>query len=313
VDWRGALTENWGYKLAALVIVFLLWISLTADERVAQPIATRVRFDVQDTAWVLVEAPEEVSTTFQGRNRDLFSLALKEPELVVPIRDVQGPEMRVPLDASQVQFDSNLDVRPTVVVPSAADLRFERHAARTVPVVPEVEAMPAVGYTVLRPITVEPESVIVRGPSGELERITQVSTRQLSLKDLENPVLRDVALQPPPGVPGVQLDPTSVLVTVSVDSLVMRTVQVPVRAVGAGARGVRLGPDSVEAVIRGAASVVRRLQLTTSQAIVRIPEGLVADTVLPVELATAADTAGAGLASIAFSPPLVQVTRGSGR
>ena len=33
--------SNWGYKLAALVIVSLLWLSLSADERQSQPVRTR--------------------------------------------------------------------------------------------------------------------------------------------------------------------------------------------------------------------------------------------------------------------------------
>jgi len=55
VNWRRALFDNLGFKLAALVIVALLWVSVTADERQAQPVPTRVAYEVSDSAWVLVQ------------------------------------------------------------------------------------------------------------------------------------------------------------------------------------------------------------------------------------------------------------------
>ena len=42
MDLRVAIFSNWGYKLAALVIVSLLWLSLSADERQSQPVRTLV-------------------------------------------------------------------------------------------------------------------------------------------------------------------------------------------------------------------------------------------------------------------------------
>ena len=71
MDLRTAIFSNWGYKLAAFLVVSLLWVSLSADERQSQPVRTLVTVEVLDSAWVLVNAPTEVSTTFQGRNRDL--------------------------------------------------------------------------------------------------------------------------------------------------------------------------------------------------------------------------------------------------
>ena len=131
---RVAIFSNWGYKLAALVIVSLLWLSLSADERQSQPVRTRVTVEVLDSAWVLVNAPEEVSTTFQGRNRDLLGLLVNEPEIPVVIDSVTEATMRVELDEARVRYDRELDVRPTSIVPRALTLQFEQRAERRVPV-----------------------------------------------------------------------------------------------------------------------------------------------------------------------------------
>ena len=61
------LRNHWPYKLGAFFIVFLLWLDLTAGERQSKEVLTRLVIDVQDSAWVLLDAPREVATTFQGR------------------------------------------------------------------------------------------------------------------------------------------------------------------------------------------------------------------------------------------------------
>ena len=257
MELRAAVFSNWGYKLAALVIVSLLWLSLSADERQSQPVPTLVSVEVLDSAWVLVSAPQEVSTTFQGRNRDLLGLLINQPEVPVVIDSVTGPTMRLELEADRVRYDRELDVRATSIVPRELTLDFEQRAERRVAVVAEIDAVPATGFTVLRPISVSPDTVTVRGPASELEQITRVATRRIGLDDISTTVVRDVPIELPTGVRSVTVDPSSALVTVEVDSLVILRQRLPVVLAGPGSDDAVVTPDSVEAVIRGAATAVR--------------------------------------------------------
>ncbi|MEJ2482438.1 MAG: CdaR family protein [Gemmatimonadota bacterium] len=309
MDLRGAIVSNWGYKLAAFVIVSLLWLSLSADERQSQPVRTIVSVEVLDSAWVLVNAPTEVSATFQGRNRDLAALLVNEPEIRIVIDSVLGPGMQVEIDLSRVTYDRELDVRPTSVVPRSLELQFERKAERRVPVVAEIDAIPATGFTVLRPILVSPDTVTVRGPASEVESITRVATRRIRLEDVANTVMRDLPIELPTGVRSVSVDPASALVTVEVDSLLILTRRVPVRLVGAGTEGLQITPDSVDAVIRGAATAVRRrLEALGS---VDAPLDDAAD--LPTRIFLGTAIADSGFVSVRFVPPEVFVQQGPTR
>lgn len=255
MNWRQILFHNLGFKLSALIIVALLWVLVTADERQAQPVPTRVVYDVADSSWVLVEGPTEVNTTFQGPNRQLLGLLMEEPVVTVEIDSVEGPDMRIQLQLDQVSYNQ-LGVVPSFMVPAALDLRFERRVTARIAVAPDVKAMPAAGFTVLTPVLVEPDSVTVRGPSSWVERLTRIPTRRVELKALSNTVIRDVGLRIPANIQGVVIEPTSVLVTVNLDSLVVRRRRVPVRLRGAAARLATVEPDSVTIVIRGASSIV---------------------------------------------------------
>lgn len=270
MNWRRTPFDNIGFKLAALVIVSMLWISVTADERQAQPVATRVSVQVRDTSWVLVDPPAEVSTTFQGRNRELLGLLMEKPVLVIEIDSVTGDMMRVPLQVDRVSYDRELGVIPSFVTPPAIDLRFERRGSVRLPVIVDIQARPAAGYTVMMPMDVDPESVTVRGPTSWLDSLTRVTTRQVSLDELSNTVIRDIPIALPEDVAGAQVDPASVLVTISLDSLVVRRRRIPIRLHGGGASRARVTPDSVTVEVRGAAGPVDARLEALSEVIVTV-------------------------------------------
>lgn len=303
MNWRRTLFDNLGFKLAALVVVSMLWISVTADERQAQPVATRVSVQMRDTSWVLVDPPEEVSTTFQGRNRELLGLLMEKPVVVVEIDSVTGDVMRVPLQVDRVRYDRELGVIPSFVTPPAIDLHFERRGTTRVPVTVDIQARPAAGYTVMMPMEVDPESVTVRGPASWLDSLTRVTTRQVSLEDLSNTVIRDIPIALPDGVEGVRVDPPSVLVTISLDSLVVRRRRVPILLRGAAASAVRVDPDSVTVEVRGAAGpVAARLAALggVSVTVIEIPAA-------PYAVAPRVEAGEGGPAAVSLTPATVTI------
>jgi YbbR domain-containing protein len=303
VNWDGIFRDHWRYKVAAFFIVFLLWLDLTSGERQSQEIVTRLIIDVQDSAWVLLDAPDEVVTTFQGPNRDLLAVIGDGPELSLGIREVTGPVMRVALDPNRVSYDRELGVRATLVVPTAVELQFEQLAERRVPVVPDLVTVPAMGFTVLRPLLVEPDSVTIRGGASQVEAIRQVVTRRVSLEELQHAVMSEVPLEVPAGARGVEIDPPSVLVTIPVDSLVVRQVRLPIRVTGAAASGARVQPDSVEVVVRGAAGAVRRQMKTVTWATVQVDAVPTGPRLVPV----AVELSAGGFVSVSPRPAEVTV------
>ena len=226
----------------------------------------------------------------------------------VVIDSVTDPSMQVGLDADRVRYDRELDVRATSIVPREISLAFEQRAERRVAVVAELDAVPATGFTVLRPISVSPDTVTVRGPASELEKITRVATRRIGLEEISTTVMRDVPIELPTGVHSVTVEPSTALVTVEVDSLVILRQRLPVRITGPGSEGAVATPDSVEAVIRGAARAVR-MQMESLDGVEarldRAPEGQVR---VPVGTALP----DSGFVSVRLTPSEVLVQPGQG-
>lgn len=305
--WWRLITDHWGYKLAALFLVTLLWINVTADERQPTGIRTLLDIEVQDSAWVLVNSPPAVRTTFQGPNREMLALLADPPVIRQVIDSVTSPNLRLSLSGDQVAYDRSLSVRPLSVEPATIDLVFEPRSSRMVPVLPLVEATAAMGFAVVRPFKAEPDSVLVRGAESAIESIRGLATRRISLNDLGHTVVRDIPLALPSSVSSpLEVKPPSVLVTIAIDSLVERRFAVPIRITGAAGDDVRSEIGTVVAVIRGASTAVTAQASRIAEAVIEVdsvPGGRMPFTIV-------VPPADAQSVTISFEPGEVMVSPG---
>lgn len=284
MDWRGALVENWPYKLAALLLAVLLWLNVSADQGQEFTLTTAVQVEVQDTAWVRVEvSPSQVTTTFRGQ-RGIFLGA--DPVIRQVIDTVTGPSMEIQLSPRMVRgFErAETDLQPISVRPQSVQVRLERRVSRRIPVEPRLEMAAGSGYSVLRPVLLQPDSVTVRGAESEVSSLSSFPTEQASLEDLRRTVTRELQLQPPNGVESVDWEPATIMATVEVDSLVQRTVRRPLGVRGAREGAVTVSPDSVTVRLRGPSSALRPLEPAAVTAYVQVDSVPENEGTLPVQV-----------------------------
>jgi len=273
VSFRRAVVENWPYKIAAIVLSILLWLNVSAgEERQDQPVATRIEFEVQDSAWSLRDAPREVTTFFTGPRGQMVALFND-----VFIRKVIGPvddsAVVVDLSIDDVVYDRALNVRPTAVAPARVEITLEPSRRKVVAVRADVDVRADPGFVIDR-IQVDPDSVTVYGPSSRLGSITHLDTELFDAGQIRRSTSRQVALLLPGAATGLEIVPASVLVAVEVDSILTRRFRVSVSAMGSAA-GVTLTPPLVEIVVTGSAASVQSLTPTDLRATILIDRALV--------------------------------------
>lgn len=259
MNWRRAITRHWQYKVAALFVAVLLWVTVTTDEQQEQAVPTRVDWQVRDSSYVLVGAPGQVNTVFQARMGELMSFVGNRPVLTYTIDDVQDTRMRVSLSTGMVEYGQAGNARPVAVRPSDVVLEFEPRVRRRVPVRPRVRLSTDGEYAVVDSPTVQPDTVAVSGAESEVEGIAELTTERVPLDGVVGRVSRDVPVRLPDDAPNVRADPAIVLVTVRVDSVVERTLRRPLLPRGQGRGAVALEPDSVAVRVRGPRSVMEGL------------------------------------------------------
>lgn len=274
MDWREAVTRRWQYKVAALFVAVLLWVTLTTDEQQEQAVPTRVDWVVRDSSYVLVEAPGQVQTVFQARMGELLSFVGNNPVIRYVVDSVPGPQMQVSLSTGMVEYGQVGNARAVAVRPGEVLLRFEPRVRRRVPVSSAVEISPADGYVVADSPTVQPDSVTVVGAESEVEGITALTTEQATFDGLRERVRRDVPVRLPDDAPNVRSDPEIVLVTAGVDSVVRRSLRVAIEVRGADAAEVVLDPDSATVEISGPSSAMDGLPGDSVAAWVDLSGGL---------------------------------------
>ncbi|MGH7443615.1 MAG: CdaR family protein [Longimicrobiales bacterium] len=216
-----ALTDNWALKLTALAVAFLLWGAVKAEvpERVRLS-EVPVRIVNRDADWVIAAppAPSTVEIEFSGPTRELLRFAVQQPEVLVPIDEVQdSSEIRV-LRAGWVQLYGGMDnTRVEDIRPSTVSLLFDRVVARLVPISIQIIGAPAAGYRLSGPIQIEPTAVRA---SGAASRMAELDTLRLGPIDLSGWTATDSF---PLGVDtsglGVIVSPMTLRVVVPVEPL----------------------------------------------------------------------------------------------
>ncbi|HEX9759876.1 MAG TPA: CdaR family protein [Candidatus Acidoferrales bacterium] len=128
---RGLLLHNWGLKLLALLLAFLLWATFTAEPFVEIGFQVPVEFrnlppplDVSD------DAPAQVRVRVRGRSTLVRRLTPADLTISLDLSGVDTGDMVVPLSTSQV-----LELPPGVelvrIVPAELRLRIvDRNSRR---------------------------------------------------------------------------------------------------------------------------------------------------------------------------------------
>lgn len=169
------LTKNVGLKIAAVFIAIILWSVFRADAP-AQARVPDVPIDVlvEDPGWTLVTEPQPArgSVVFRGTTRELLALVGAEPRIVVPIEDVDEPDVVVELRPGMIRIGGIIESNRVVQIdPGTVRLRFEPVIDRLVPVAVRVVGQLPPGVRLTGPIRTEPAVVRVSGGQSRVEAL----------------------------------------------------------------------------------------------------------------------------------------------
>ncbi len=275
MDISRIFTENWIYKIAAIVLSVLLWLTLSADTELAdQGVRTQLHVTVSDSAWSLVEVrPPEVVTTFRVRTRGVLSPLIGQPEIRKVVNQVTDSTMELPLSPSEVFYDAALDVDPILLDPSSVTILLERRARKRVPVRGRTDAIAEPGAFVVG-MQLTPDSVWLQGPASFVELATEVDTELLEVGTVSQSVTRQLAIELPPALAELTAMPANVLGTVEIDSLRTRRFQRSVTVTGGSAQTVTLDPPSVTVSLTGPAGLIDGIGAADMEVLADIPQSI---------------------------------------
>ena len=184
IDWA---TTDWALKLTALVLAFLMWITVRADEPGQWDWEVPVRVVNNDADWVVAgqPVPAEVTLYLRGPYRELLRASSDLPEVIVPIQEVRDSSEVVQLRGNWVSLPSGTDqVTVVEMLPSSVRIAFDRVTTRLIPVAAPLLGEPPPGYELVGDVVVEPGVVRASGASRAIARMDSVRLPPIDLRSV---------------------------------------------------------------------------------------------------------------------------------
>ncbi len=233
----------------ALSTVFWLFNQLSKDTSADFPVPVRFKNDVPNRV-ILNDLPEHLILQAKGQGYTLMKYKLKPyvKPLVVdlrsfPLRPVESGDSRVfYLLASYLrgmvndQMGRSLDV--TGIRPDTLYFVFDSLIKRKLPVFPDVKITPARQFIFKEPIHMDPDSVVVSGPSVLLDTLKHITTEHVEFNEVAESFEKVLQLRP---LKNVKVATGKVKIKVDVEQFTEAGFEIPVEKINV--------PDSVRLVL----------------------------------------------------------------
>jgi YbbR domain-containing protein len=236
--------------MLSIALAALLWLIVSGEQIVERALRIPLEYtNVPERLEIVGDPPDVVDVRVRGSSGTLSRVASGELVAVLDLATARPGQRRLfHLSSSDVRAPFGIEV--VQVTPSNFYMNFEQSATRQVPVVPEVEGVPAPGFEIAT-VTASPATVTVEGPSSAVKEMTAAITEPISAAGADGPISELVSV----GLadPSVRLrDPAPVRVTVNIQpAQVQWAVRGIVVTVLNANRKVTVTPDAVTIHLRG--------------------------------------------------------------
>ena len=259
---RPRIFRNLGLKVLSIALAGFLW-GLVAGQREAER-ALRVPLEyrnIPERLELLGEPLSLVDVRVRGSSGVLGELRAADLVAVIDLRAARAGRRLFHLVPGDIAVPAGVKVLQ--VTPSTLALVFEESAARTVPVVPDLDGEPAPGYIVGR-VTTTPPMVDVVGPASAVQQVIEATTEPVNIAGATASVRDNVTIGLPESVARLRTPQAGTVNVEIVPAPVERTVEgveVGLRGLARGRRGT-VRPTAVTVVVRGVRGNVERLTRT---------------------------------------------------
>jgi len=221
------IRNNLGLKVLALGLALIIWglVRNQADPSVLHHRTLAVDVvGVPEHLAVAAVTPSQVSLTLYGRSSAIRRLERSGFRVVARVTDPNVRSARVQLEPQNLP--PGVEIRDLVPLSVRVELDAEVSAAR--PVFVQLRGNPAEGFTASEP-QVRPNEVTISGPSRQVEKVARVVAEvDVSGRNTEEPITIPLLARDSASllVPGIQITPDQVAVTVPLRRIDSRTVPV---------------------------------------------------------------------------------------
>ena len=268
----GSLARNGRLKAAAFGLSLFLWVLVRVGAPGQRDLLVPVDIHLDDPGWIVLgdPIPATVLVRFRGPPTEIFRLTgLAGMSVAVPITEVSGEEMVIPLQPGWVPVDGYRGVQVEDIVPSAIHVSLDRLVTRTIPVRISTRGRLPEHLALTRAPSLTPNLVRVTGPASLVENLDTLDIVPVSLSEVDEQTTVETVVDTA-GMGRVTVVPYVVMLRIPAEESIERVFAgVPVIAdpvVGYGP--IEVLPEAVQVTLTGARSRVSAIEADFLRAVV---------------------------------------------
>ena len=181
---KSALTRNWGLKLTALLLAFILWMTLIPEEKIQSDKTLTVGLEVRNLPpdFEIVEKPQAtVEVTLRAANRVLNQLTPATVHGLLNLERSTVNQEDYPLNPDMITAPPEAKI--IRVMPNKVHLKIEKGKEVSMEIVPEIIGKPKDGFKIAR-IELIPSKAFVRGPESKIKPKDRIRTSPIDITGL---------------------------------------------------------------------------------------------------------------------------------
>jgi len=181
---RNLITRNWPLKLAALLLAFILWMTLIPEEKVNSDKTFAVALEMRNLPgeFEVVEKPQAtVEVTLRANNRVLNQLSAANVRCVLSLEKATVNQEDYPLNPDMIAAPAEAKV--VRVMPNKVRVKIERGREVSMEIEPALIGKPKPGFKVVK-YEILPSKAMVRGPESKIKPKDKVRTSPIDISGI---------------------------------------------------------------------------------------------------------------------------------
>jgi len=256
------LRSNFRIKAGLFVLATLLWFLVVSQRTYEHVLAIPIHMTGLKSGKVLVnQVPQIAQVKFEAQGRELIFMKFgSQPYLNLDLSTINS-FYSFKLKPDLVEMSSGMNAHPVEIIePDSIEILLDERLELKLPVVHQIAAKPADGYTLIGGIEIEPTEVTVTGPRTNIVRLESLKTRPHEMEKVKRntDIILDLEI---PEIFGIKVEPESVKGSVRVERLGERKIErIPLIVINEPrGRQVVVDPLYVSVEVKGGISMLSEL------------------------------------------------------
>lgn len=216
-----------------VVISFFIWLLITFSKEYVTEVTLPVQYSNIPQNKLLQKAPIKVlNLSIKATGFKIAITELRKKIITIDASKLQQKKAnqyyiltRNQFLNIQKQLMNGVDLQE--IEKDTINLNIDELASKYVALKPNLELEYHIGYDLLNKVSIQPDSILISGPSSQIESISQLELENLTLTDIKSDFSHELSILKPRDLENIKLTTSTVTINGSVDKFTEGTINVP--------------------------------------------------------------------------------------